>query len=452
MNAIVAQLLVPGVEVFGRHTKSTLEEQDRYVITGGFVTVEELSKKYAVSKSKKLSQQRDLFSHVSPRARSSHTSSVSGDCELQGWESIPTSPSRSESWSSPETPRTPFAGTKQTVYPFTPYANNVASPRLSNYNRYVHDLYSNASPTPSNSYGKDYESCSQNIATPARDDKSLPVQAPIELAGSLLLPSQGFPQSNPPEIPPHLNARSHSAPVILCLSRSPTESSDSLKFSRNIHERESNMTLFQPVSTSNVSEPKRPVRGAVISHPATASDSDTQGTLPVRKSSLRSKPAMPRHRPPPTPLSQMSLEELMQVLPSLDAAIVAHDWVPCMQKRHKELKHLLETVHRPTPEDKLHQPFNEVSWNQSCTPLQMLTLSRRNWERSWTNRKMWQERITSCSTSQRIFRTLTYRRRMPRLMRLTHELQKQGSSLPALSRSIQKSVKPTNEICKNTKM
>lgn len=452
MNAIVAQLQIPGVEAFGRHTKSTLAGKDRYVITGGFVKIEELSKKYAASKIKKASQQRGLFGHISPRARSSHTSSVSDDCELQEWESIPTSPSRSESWSSPETPRTPFAGTKQTVYPFTPYAINVASPPLSKYNRYNNDLYSNASSTSSNSYGKDYESRSQDIATPARDDKSLPVHAPIELAGSLLLPSQGFPQSNPPDIPPHLNERSHSVPVLPCLSQSSTESSASLKFSPNIHESESSMTLFQPVSTSNVSEPKRPVRSAVISHSATTLDSDTQGTLPVRKSSLRSKPAMPRHRPPPTPLSQMSLEELMQVLPNLDAAIVAHDWVPCMQKRHKELKHLLETVHRPIPEDKPHQPCNEVSYNQSCAPLQMLTLSRRNWERSWTNRKMWQERITSCSTSQKIFRTLTYRRRMSRLTRLTHELQKQGSSLPALSRSIQKSVKPTNEICKNTKM
>lgn len=42
------------------------------------------------------------------------------------------------------------------------------------------------------------------------------------------------------------------------------------------------------------------------------------------------------------PLSQMTIEELMQILPTLDAALIAHDWVPCMQKRQRELKTWLQ--------------------------------------------------------------------------------------------------------------
>lgn len=45
---------------------------------------------------------------------------------------------------------------------------------------------------------------------------------------------------------------------------------------------------------------------------------------------------------PPVPMSEMNVEELMHILPSLDAAIIAHDWLPCMQARHCELKTSLQ--------------------------------------------------------------------------------------------------------------
>lgn len=51
---------------------------------------------------------------------------------------------------------------------------------------------------------------------------------------------------------------------------------------------------------------------------------------------------MPTEMPPPIPLSQMTIEELMQILPSLDAAVIAHDWMPCLQKRQRELKTWLQ--------------------------------------------------------------------------------------------------------------
>ncbi|KAK5082101.1 hypothetical protein LTR05_007243 [Lithohypha guttulata] len=38
----------------------------------------------------------------------------------------------------------------------------------------------------------------------------------------------------------------------------------------------------------------------------------------------------------------MTIEELMQILPTLNAAIIAHDWLPSMQRRQKELKNWLQ--------------------------------------------------------------------------------------------------------------
>lgn len=72
--------------------------------------------------------------------------------------------------------------------------------------------------------------------------------------------------------------------------------------------------------------------------------SSAQNTIPPRMDSLRPKPPPPRAPTfdPPIPLSQMTMEQLMQTLPTLNAAIIAHDWVPCMQKRQKELKNWLQ--------------------------------------------------------------------------------------------------------------
>jgi len=63
---------------------------------------------------------------------------------------------------------------------------------------------------------------------------------------------------------------------------------------------------------------------------------------PPRLSSLPSSVAAPPQPSPPVPLSQMTMEELMHILPKLDAAVIAHDWMPCMQKRQQELKDWLQ--------------------------------------------------------------------------------------------------------------
>ncbi|KAK5942652.1 hypothetical protein PMZ80_005217 [Knufia obscura] len=68
----------------------------------------------------------------------------------------------------------------------------------------------------------------------------------------------------------------------------------------------------------------------------------TQCAPPPRMSSLPSNAMPPQQPPPPIPLSRMGMEELTEILPRLDAAVIAHDWIPCMQKKQQELKDWLQ--------------------------------------------------------------------------------------------------------------
>ena len=60
--------------------------------------------------------------------------------------------------------------------------------------------------------------------------------------------------------------------------------------------------------------------------------------LPPRQQPLTSLASAPSNPAEQVPLSRMTIEELMHVLPTLNAAIIAHDWIPCMRKRHRELR------------------------------------------------------------------------------------------------------------------
>lgn len=350
------RLQIPSVETFRRRAGTSPEGRDRYVITGGFVQIEELSKIHAASKSQRSRQNNDLYGHVSPLSQSSRGSSFTEDGRGAGWDSLPTTPSRSECCQSPVTPRTPFSGTKQTTSDYYHYHTpDITPPPLSKYNRYGHDLYLSVSPKLSYVFQKISDFDSQ-VVTPTQHNSQAD-DAPVELAGSLLLPSQGFPQMNPPTVPPYANVRSHSAPVFPQLSQSPS----------TIHKGTVNPAVSDGSGPTMVPIPsgttlnRAMMRDGTTSQSTITSDRDTQGLLPARKSSLRSKLATPRNVPPPTPLSKMSLEQLIQVLPSLDAAIIAQDWLPCMLKRHQELKYLLETTRCVPTQDVSPQPFNPVS-------------------------------------------------------------------------------------------
>lgn len=358
--SLTSHLQLPSVEAFRRRTSSAPEGKDRYVVMGGFVRIEELSKSYEASKSKKFRPPKLLSGYVSPRSRHSAASSISEDVESQGWDSVPTSPYRSESWSSPQTPRTPFAGAKQSICTFDHYqTTDITPPPLSRYNRQGHDLFLDLSPRSSRLSTRKCHLFPQSIAAPSQD-RTLPDRVPIELAGSLLLPSQGFSQSNPPQVPPHVNVRSHSAPVVSGVSPPLFMIPEVIKRSQTAQELEPDMAPSTPILATNLAEIKGQSRTPQPFHSTASLNSDNQSRLPMRRSSLRSKPTTPQYRPPPTPLSKMSLEELMDVLPHLDAAIIAQDWLPCMQIKHNNLKKLLEAAQHPVTGEVSSQPFDQV--------------------------------------------------------------------------------------------
>lgn len=334
-------LSLPNAERFRHRTTSLPEGHDRYVSIGGFVDIQELTKKYGRTKINKSKQQYGLFGSVSPRSRilrNSCASSSSEDVENQGWESVPTSPCRHGKWPGPQTPETPFAGSKQinNLHFHRQSADNILPPRTPKSNRYDHDLCLNISP------------CSRQLLEAelqVRPSETVPGHSvqymPLELAGSLLLPSQGFPQSNPPEIPPRMHERSHSAPATSTrISPIACENVGSLATPTTLITDYSHLsrTLSPPTSTMRKQSHQRDTS---CSTPIL--EQSTKNTLPARKSSLRSRMGPPRYGPR-IPLSHMQLEELMQILPTLDAAIIAHDWIPCMQKRHQELKNSLEKM------------------------------------------------------------------------------------------------------------
>lgn len=341
-------LHVAGAGWFRQRAASAPESQNRYVSVGGFVNIEDLTKEYEAKKARRQNRQIGLFGSVSPRSRASRTSPTSEDArtKLQDWESVPTTPYEGEGRLTPLTPQTPLSAPKQTELPIkycqTPHTT---PPPVSRYSRHGRDLCVNVSPGSicSPREGLLYEFCG-GIGSHHLGPQ---VGIPIELEGSLLLPSQGFSQPKPPNAP-RGHKRSLSTPVDSPLSRSlPTITANDTKFSAP-ETHDIPLTSMAPAPIlRDPGIPKRYHRRE-NSRVDSNSEQDLNTMLPMRKSSLRPEIPAPPYGPPPIPLSRMTIEELMQILPSLDAAIVAHDWVPCMQKRHHELKGLLQRMQGTT--------------------------------------------------------------------------------------------------------
>lgn len=359
-------LSIPSPERLRHRTTSLPEVHERYVSVGGFVNIQELTKNFEATKANKSKQQYGLFGSVSPRSRNSRASSISEDVESQDWDSVPTTPYRNEGWLTPQTPKTPFAGLNKTnrLHKQCQTPESITPPPVLRYNQYGHDLYLETSPRSARPPEKNSLSVPPRTSTSVQSDQC----TPVELAGSLLLPSQGFPQSNPPERPPHVHERSHSAPATSQPQRSLPMIPENFS---NITVRDISITGRPPPSLmpafDNLEMTKQfSQREASRSTPSL--EPNTRSTLPVRKSSLRSKMPPPQYRPPPVPLSRMSLEELMEILPNLDAAIIAQDWMPCVRRRHQEQKDAFEKLER-TPVSKPSLDFlNQVrcNINTSC--------------------------------------------------------------------------------------
>lgn len=126
---------------------------------------------------------------------------------------------------------------------------------------------------------------------------------PVELPGSILLPSQGFPQADPPITPARDDYRSRWSEES---RRSPTPSLDSSSTT------DGEMDIFKNLTS--------PQKGSVRAKTFSAS----------------------RMKETSKPFTAMSAEELMQCLPDLNMSLVLHSWVPAMEKELKRIKALLQ--------------------------------------------------------------------------------------------------------------
>lgn len=292
---------IPGAGKVRRRAASVTEERvqahDRYVSIGGFIDIQTLTKRNVVTKS----EYAEATSLLTPQLSSPSTGTWSVAKE---WNSLPSSPQRSEGLS-PQTPQVP---PEQTGFTNMQTRGTLL---VSRYNRSNSKL-----------------NLSRHVVAfehPLRDaggdiTSFMPQRVPsIELPGSLLLPSQGFPQSNPPIVPTRLPlpGTSHSTQIGTVLPQTDTLPSTTINMAKRSHQHSDSRSL-------------------------STSAQQTQCAPPPRISSLPPKAAPPQQPHPPTPLSQMMMEELMQILPKLDAAVIAHDWMPCMQKRQQELKDWLQ--------------------------------------------------------------------------------------------------------------
>ncbi len=196
--------------------------------------------------------------------------------------------------------------------------------------RSVQSSRSTWSPTTSSSFGKDtmlstnvhkhhlsplmsrFNSASSNLVTLETIKPPPNGGTPIELPGSLLLPSQGFPP--PPATPSHgIN-----------LKRQGTDDSDfstvpSLTTSVSTASSSDNMDLLKGLSTQHWKASPTHSSHAIVNGNAN------------RQCSTVSKP-----------FSAMSIEELLAGLPKCDSNTIARVWLPEMQKKCSHMKQLLQ--------------------------------------------------------------------------------------------------------------
>lgn len=126
---------------------------------------------------------------------------------------------------------------------------------------------------------------------------------PIELPGSILLPSQGFPQENPPITPARNKFESRESEES---TRSQTPSLDSSPTT------DGEMDIFK-----NLTAPQK--------------RSGRANTFPTSPVKIASKP-----------FTAMSAEELLQCLPELNMSVISHSWLPAMENELKKIKELLQ--------------------------------------------------------------------------------------------------------------
>src|SRR3984957_8482064 len=191
-----------------------------------------------------------------------------------------------------------ISGRKTPVTPGTPWTMNAA----------VTDMMASRTSPPVSSYSvagqaRVYTSMPGTPSTPEPKFKS----EPAELPGSLLLPSQGFPQSEPP-VPPARQTfgRSYSGGSSSTLSSTPGLSTCST------------VTVTEMDVLKSLSPKKREVK-------PTTSSACTTSVPKIGK-----------------PFSAMTAEELVQCLPQCSPSTICNTWVPAMLRELQKIKSLLQ--------------------------------------------------------------------------------------------------------------
>jgi hypothetical protein len=193
-------------------------------------------------------------------------------------------------------------GCKTPVTPGTPRTMNAT-------NAAVTEMTASRTSPPVSSYSvagqaRVYTSMPGTPSTPEPKFKS----EPVELPGSLLLPSQGFPQSEPPVTP---------ARQTFGRSYSGGSSSSTLSSTPGLSTG-STVTVTEMDVWKSLSPKKKEVK------PTTSSAS----TIPVPKIGK--------------PFSAMTAEELVQCLPQCNPSTICNTWVPAMLRELQKIKSLLQ--------------------------------------------------------------------------------------------------------------
>jgi hypothetical protein len=161
------------------------------------------------------------------------------------------------------------------------------------------------------------------IASPVFADPSLPPSPttpaqhfsslPAELYGSLLQPSQGFPQKNPPIAPPR-----YPTPQRQLTDKSSDVGSAS-RLSTSSDSNYDDMDMLRPFSS-----PKNKAARLAKAVESSLSSSSSDCTLFNK------------------PISSMNVDELLHRLPELNLNIVNHVWLPAMRNEFTKIKVLLQ--------------------------------------------------------------------------------------------------------------
>lgn len=191
-------------------------------------------------------------------------------------------------------------GCRTPVTPYTPYRPN-ASPAIMTTIPDSHCL-------PLSRYNMARRPC---VCASVQETPSAPNQKfipqPVELPGSLLLPSQGFPQSEPPVTPPRQIYERHcSDDAISTRCSTPGLSTCSTLSSGNMDV----LKAFSPKKKAAKS---------------TTSSTSNQSFSKIGK-----------------PFSAMTAEELIHCLPECSPVVIANLWVPAMVREHEKIKVLLQ--------------------------------------------------------------------------------------------------------------